>query len=114
MEGGLQGADGVGKLGVRVPTQSKSKPKKKKKDTVVTEKCIQETPPAADQLVPIRTDFFFFSFGPTGSMQKFLDQGLNLCHSSDNAGSLALGHQGTPRTDFFPSHLSLDLRVESR
>lgn len=60
MEGGLQGADGVGKLGVRVPTQSKSKPKKKKKDTVVTEKCIQETPPAADQLVPIRTDFFFF------------------------------------------------------
>ena len=31
---------------------------------------------------------FLFCFGHTHSMQKFLGQGLNLCHSSDNTGSL--------------------------
>ena len=30
--------------------------------------------------------FFFFFFGHTCSMWKFLGQGLNPCHSSDNIG----------------------------
>ena len=31
---------------------------------------------------------FFFFFGHTPGVQKFLGQGWNPCHSSDNAGSL--------------------------
>ena len=31
---------------------------------------------------------FFSPFGQARSMQKFLGQGSNLCHSSDNARSL--------------------------
>ena len=30
---------------------------------------------------------FFFAFGYAGGMQKFLGQGLNLCHSSDPSHS---------------------------
>ena len=38
---------------------------------------------------------FFFFFGCTHGLQKFLGQGLNLSCSNDNTESLPLGHQGT-------------------
>ena len=40
-------------------------------------------------------NIFFFLFGLACCMWKFPGQGLNLCHSSDNARSLTLRHRGT-------------------
>ena len=51
-------------------------------------------------LICVLSLFFFFFFGhgvqwfDMGS--QFLDQGLNLGHSSERAESYPLGHQGTP------------------
>lgn len=54
--------------------------------------------------------FFFFDFAH--GMQKFLQQGSS--HSSENAESLALGHQGMPQRPYIyiKSHFKVPGRHE--
>ena len=72
----------------------------------------QSSREAADPIVPQRellsfSFSFFFFFGHSHGVQRFLDQGSNLCHSSNPGQFLnPLSHQGTLGCSLFKTRLT--------